>query len=154
MVCLTQEPDLVLAIGQKLQRIQFMNSQSLKHSERKLPLFLNLSPFCLGQYWRKGTWPLGGVLVFWEASLGSEVHLSNVSLIPHHLTSSWWGLLWQMNLKYFAAAFFEVFFCSFPTPLQTKLWTFLLTLSLVLTLNELQLNHWQFSSGHYPYYPY
>lgn len=84
----------------EIQRTQFVNNQSLNNNERK-PLFLILSPFCVDQCWRKGTWPLGGVLFCQEASLGSEVHLSNVSLIPHHLTRSWWGLVWQMNLKYF-----------------------------------------------------
>lgn len=34
MVCLTQEPELMLAIGQKLQRIKFVDNQSLNNSER------------------------------------------------------------------------------------------------------------------------
>lgn len=83
----------MLAIGQKLERVRFVNNQSLTNTERKLHLFLNLSPLCVGQCRRKGTWPLGGVLLRQEASLGSEVHLSNVSLIPHHPTSSWRGLV-------------------------------------------------------------
>lgn len=122
---------LFLSKGEKTSlgatRIVFQHSLclgSINNNERK-PLFLILSPFCVGQCWRKGTWPLGGVLFCQEASLGSEVHLSNVSLIPHHLPSSWWGLVWQMNLKYFTTVCFDLFFCSFPAPLQIKVSTFL-----------------------------
>lgn len=90
-VCLAQEPELVQAIGQELQKIQLVDNQSLNNIERKLPLFPNLSASCVGQCCRKGTWHLGGVLLWQKASLGVEVQLSSVSLLPHHLMSCWWG---------------------------------------------------------------
>lgn len=38
-VCLAQKPELMLAFGQELQRIQLVDYQSLDNIERNLPLF-------------------------------------------------------------------------------------------------------------------
>lgn len=115
-VCLAQEPELVLAICRELQRIQLVDNQSVNSRERKLPLFPNLSVLCIGQCWRKGTWHLRGILLWQEVSLGADMELRNMPLLPHHLTSCWWGLVRQMHLKYFAAVSFVFFFAAHFQP--------------------------------------
>lgn len=133
-VCLAQEPELVLAIGQELQKIQLVDNQSLNNIERKLPLLPNLSASCVGQCCRKGTWRLGGVLLWQKASLGVEVQLSSVSLLPHHLASCWWALVGQMYLKYFAAASFDFSLLLISSPTANEALNFILLLTLALNL--------------------
>lgn len=82
MVCLTKDPDLVLAIGQKLQRIKFVNNQSLNNSERIC--FLISVLFMLASGGERTPNSLGGVLFCQEASLASEVHLSVTHSSPPH----------------------------------------------------------------------
>lgn len=130
-VCLAQEPELVLAIGQELQKIQLVDNQSLNNIERKLPLFPNLSASCVGQCCRKGTWRSGGVLLWQKASLGVEVQLSSVSLLPHHLTSCWWGLV---GLEIYCCCILWFRFASHFQPPANGALNFILLLTLALNL--------------------